>query len=87
MRAARIGPTVCELEGPMPMEKRSKTEMATSADSWREMGLGGADCSSTSVTRRPPVSMAEMEPLRTRLTMRNPAGVITWPLYRSSQGL
>ena len=26
--AARIGPTVCELEGPMPMEKRSKTPTA-----------------------------------------------------------
>ncbi len=33
MRAARIGPTVWEEEGPMPMEKRSKTEMATVADS------------------------------------------------------
>lgn len=33
IRAARIGPTVWELEGPMPMEKRSKTEMATGADS------------------------------------------------------
>ncbi|GGY79821.1 hypothetical protein GCM10010327_07930 [Streptomyces nitrosporeus] len=29
MRAARIGPTVWELDGPMPTEKRSKTEMAT----------------------------------------------------------
>ena len=29
MRAARIGPTVCELDGPMPIEKRSKTERAT----------------------------------------------------------
>ncbi|GAA3082861.1 hypothetical protein GCM10020254_29080 [Streptomyces goshikiensis] len=29
MRAARIGPTVWEDDGPMPMEKRSKTEMAT----------------------------------------------------------
>lgn len=29
IRAARIGPTVWELEGPMPMEKRSKTLMAT----------------------------------------------------------
>ena len=28
MRAARIGPTVCELEGPMPILKRSKTETA-----------------------------------------------------------
>ena len=26
--AARIGPTVCELEGPIPMEKRSKTPTA-----------------------------------------------------------
>ncbi|GLW18871.1 hypothetical protein Stsp01_56140 [Streptomyces sp. NBRC 13847] len=33
IRAARMGPTVWELEGPMPMEKRSKTEMATGADS------------------------------------------------------
>lgn len=33
IRAARIGPTVWELDGPMPMEKRSKTEMATVADS------------------------------------------------------
>lgn len=29
IRAARIGPTVWELDGPMPIEKRSKTEMAT----------------------------------------------------------
>ncbi|CAM5693843.1 hypothetical protein SALBM217S_02647 [Streptomyces griseoloalbus] len=29
IRAARIGPTVCELDGPMPIENRSKTEMAT----------------------------------------------------------
>ncbi|MDQ1013029.1 hypothetical protein QFZ82_007514 [Streptomyces sp. V4I23] len=29
IRAARIGPTVCELEGPMPMENRSKTLIAT----------------------------------------------------------
>ena len=28
MRAARIGPTVCELLGPMPIMKRSKTLMA-----------------------------------------------------------
>jgi hypothetical protein len=28
MRAARIGPTVCELLGPMPILKRSKTETA-----------------------------------------------------------
>ncbi len=28
--AARIGPTVCELEGPMPTENRSKEEMAMS---------------------------------------------------------
>ena len=28
MRAARIGPTVCELDGPMPILKRSKTETA-----------------------------------------------------------
>lgn len=27
--AARIGPTVWELDGPMPIENRSKTEMAT----------------------------------------------------------
>ena len=27
-RAARIGPTVCELEGPMPILNRSKTETA-----------------------------------------------------------
>src|SRR6185369_2891896 len=27
-RAARIGPTVCELLGPMPILKRSKTETA-----------------------------------------------------------
>ena len=26
--AARIGPTVCELDGPMPILKRSKTETA-----------------------------------------------------------
>ena len=25
VQPARIGPTVCELEGPMPTEKRSKT--------------------------------------------------------------
>src|SRR5215204_3014145 len=25
-RAARIGPTVCELEGPIPIEKRSRAE-------------------------------------------------------------
>ncbi|GAA0477347.1 hypothetical protein GCM10009544_44160 [Streptomyces stramineus] len=31
--AARIGPTVWELDGPMPIEKRSNTEMATVADS------------------------------------------------------
>ncbi|GGZ65841.1 hypothetical protein GCM10010344_35320 [Streptomyces bluensis] len=29
MRAARIGPTVWELDGPMPIENRSKTETAT----------------------------------------------------------
>ncbi len=29
IRAARIGPTVWELDGPMPIENRSKTEMAT----------------------------------------------------------
>jgi hypothetical protein len=28
MPAARIGPTVCELEGPMPILKRSKTLIA-----------------------------------------------------------
>src|SRR5262249_20589051 len=28
-RAARIGPTVCELDGPMPILKRSKTLTAT----------------------------------------------------------
>jgi hypothetical protein len=28
-RAARIGPTVCELDGPMPILKMSKTEMCT----------------------------------------------------------
>ena len=33
--AARIGPTVCELDGPMPMENRSKTLTAT-----RPLGLG-----------------------------------------------
>jgi hypothetical protein len=26
--AARMGPTVCELDGPIPMEKRSKTPTA-----------------------------------------------------------
>ena len=31
MRAARIGPTVCELDGPMPILKRSKTETAMGA--------------------------------------------------------
>ncbi|GGS59440.1 hypothetical protein GCM10010238_55760 [Streptomyces griseoviridis] len=35
MRAARIGPTVCELDGPMPIENRSKTEMATEDSSKR----------------------------------------------------
>ena len=29
IRAARIGPTVWELDGPIPMEKRSKTLMVT----------------------------------------------------------
>ena len=29
VRAARIGPTVCEVDGPMPIEKRSKTLIAT----------------------------------------------------------
>lgn len=29
IRAARMGPTVWELDGPMPIENRSKTEMAT----------------------------------------------------------
>ncbi|GAA4609067.1 hypothetical protein GCM10023107_89790 [Actinoplanes octamycinicus] len=28
IRAARIGPTVCELDGPIPIENRSKTETA-----------------------------------------------------------
>jgi hypothetical protein len=27
--AARIGPTVCELDGPMPIEKRSSAETKT----------------------------------------------------------
>jgi hypothetical protein len=35
MRAARIGPTVWELDGPMPIENRSKTEMATGVSSER----------------------------------------------------
>ena len=34
MRAARIGPTVWELDGPMPIENRSKTEMATGDSLW-----------------------------------------------------
>ena len=34
--AARIGPTVCELDGPMPIENRSKTLTATRA----RYGLG-----------------------------------------------
>ena len=29
--AARIGPTVCELDGPMPMVNRSMTLMAAAA--------------------------------------------------------
>ena len=29
MRAPRIGPTVCELEGPMPILKMSNTLMCT----------------------------------------------------------
>jgi hypothetical protein len=33
IRAARIGPTVCELLGPMPILKRSKTEMAMTGGS------------------------------------------------------
>ena len=30
--AARIGPTVCELEGPMPILNRSKTLIAITAE-------------------------------------------------------
>jgi hypothetical protein len=30
MPAARIGPTVCELDGPLPILKRSKALMVTS---------------------------------------------------------
>jgi hypothetical protein len=29
VRAARIGPTVCELDGPMPMLNKSNTLMVT----------------------------------------------------------
>src|SRR5437667_373257 len=41
MRAARIGPTVCELLGPMPILKRSKTETAMSAPVGPRSGSGG----------------------------------------------
>ena len=49
--AARIGPTVCELDGPMPILNRSKTETAMSVILWwalpgqmtaiRELSAGG----------------------------------------------
>lgn len=55
IRAARIGPTVWELDGPMPTEKRSKTEMATGVllgvgrrrclPGWCENGPSGAGTS------------------------------------------
>ena len=35
-RAARIGPTVCELDGPMPILKMSKTLMCTAAQCTRQ---------------------------------------------------
>ena len=44
VRAARIGPTVCDEDGPMPIENRSNTEIATHpscallARSWRSVG-------------------------------------------------
>ena len=37
--AARIGPTVCELEGPMPTEKRSNALMAIAAQCVRSRAL------------------------------------------------
>jgi hypothetical protein len=33
-----IGPTVCELDGPIPIENRSKTETATAINS-QQLGL------------------------------------------------
>src|SRR5579872_3919196 len=36
-RAARIGPTVCELDGPIPILKMSNTEMCTSPRFWRSI--------------------------------------------------
>ena len=39
--AARIGPTVCELEGPMPTEKRSNALMAIAAQCVRSRALRG----------------------------------------------
>ena len=38
MRAARIGPTVCELDGPMPILNRSKTLIATPYSVGRDHG-------------------------------------------------
>ena len=38
--AARIGPTVCELDGPMPIENRSNTETAMTLQLSRAHGLG-----------------------------------------------
>ena len=48
--AARIGPTVCELEGPMPTEKRSNALMAIAAQCVRSRAL--ADIPDTALSWR-----------------------------------
>jgi hypothetical protein len=43
VRAARIGPTVCELDGPMPIENKSKTLIAIAGQPSRVQRAAGRE--------------------------------------------